>query len=135
MIYKELTGKVLEASFEVSNELSIGFIESVYRKSLVVALRQKGLNAEQEVPLEVKFRNNVVGDFYADILVENKVIVELKTVKNFVNEHFAQLINYLKATEVEVGLIINFGNPKIEYRRFENKFLNKNINIKNLLTE
>lgn len=135
MLYKELTGKILEAGFEVSNQLGIGFIESIYRKSLVIALEQKGLKAEQEVSLNVNFRNNLVGEFYADIVVEDKVIIELKTVKNFVNEHFAQLINYLKATEIEVGLIINFGNPKLEFRRFENKFLNKQLNIKDLLTK
>ncbi len=135
MLYKELTGKILEASFEVANEMGIGFLESVYQKSLAISLKQKGLKVEWEVPLKVKFRGSIVGEFYADILVEDKIIVELKTVKNFVNEHFAQIINYLKATGFEVGLIINFGNSKLEYRRFDNKFINKKIDIKDLLTE
>jgi GxxExxY protein len=123
MLYEDLTGKILEACFEVSKELGIGFIESVYQKALVVALQQKDLEVKWEVPLKVRFRGIVVGDFYADLLVENKVLVELKAVSSFANEHFAQVINYLKATGIEVGLIINFGNPKLEYRRFNNRFL------------
>ena len=123
MLYEDLTGKILEACFEVSNELGIGFVESVYEKALVVALQQKGLKAERQIPLTVHFRGVVVGEFFADVLVENKVLIELKAVKNFVNEHFAQIINYLKTTKIEVGLIVNFGNPKLEYRRFNNRFL------------
>ena len=123
MLYENLTGEILEACFEVSNELGIGFVESVYEKALVVALQQKGLKAERQIPLTVHFRGVVVGEFFADVLVENKVLIELKAVKNFVNEHFAQIINYLKTTKIEVGLIVNFGNPKLEYRRFNNKFL------------
>ena len=122
MLYEDLTGKILEASFEVSKELGIGFIESVYENALVVALRQKGLQVESQVPLKVVFRGVVVGEFYADILVEKKVLVELKAVSGFVKEHFAQILNYLKTTGIEVGLIINFGNPRLEYRRFENRF-------------
>ena len=123
MVYEELTGKILEACFEVSKELGIGFVESVYEKALMVALKQKGLQVENQVPLQVKFRGVVVGQFYADLLIEGKVLVELKAVSNFVNEHFAQIINYLKAIEIEVGLIVNFGSPKIQYRRFNNRFL------------
>ncbi|MGC2235457.1 MAG: GxxExxY protein [Pyrinomonadaceae bacterium] len=126
MLYEDLTGKILEASFEVSKELGIGFIESVYEKALVVALRQKGFHVESQVALKVNFRGVIVGEFYADLLVENKVLVELKAVNNFVNEHFAQLLNYLKTTGIEVGLIINFGNPKLEYRRFNNRFIEEN---------
>lgn len=122
MLHEDLTGKILEASFEVSRELGAGFLESVYEKALLVALRQKGLKAESQVPLEVKFRGVLVGDFFVDILVERKIIVELKTVNALSKENFAQVINYLKATGIEVGLLINFGNPKIEYRRFNNKF-------------
>ncbi|CAN5178928.1 GxxExxY protein [soil metagenome] len=117
MLFEELTGKILEAGFEVIRELGAGFLESVYEKSLLIALRQKGLNAVSQVPLQVKFRGSVVGEFYADILVEGKVVVELKTVKSILPEHKAQVINYLKATDIEVGLLINFGNPKLEYYR------------------
>ncbi len=138
MLYQELTGKILEACFEVSNELGSGFLESVYEKALLVALRQKGLNAESQIPIEVIFRDALVGEFYADILVENKVLLELKAVSGLSKEHFAQIINYLKATKVEVGMIVNFGTAKIEYRRFDNRFLqaenNENLSlISNLL--
>jgi len=125
MLYEELTKKILEACFEVSKELGVGFLESVYEKALIIALQQKGLKVESQVPLKVLFRGVIVGEFYADVLVENKILIELKAINNLANEHFAQLINYLKATEIEVGLIINFGNPKLEYRRFNNRFLVK----------
>ena len=123
MLYEDLTGKILEACFEVSKELGIGFLESVYEKALIVTLKQKGLKVENQVTLKVRFRGVVVGEFYADLLVEEKILIELKTVNSFANEHFAQLLNYLKATGIEVGLIINFGKPKLEYRRFNNRFL------------
>lgn len=125
MLYEDLTGKILESCFEVSKELGIGFLESVYEKALIIALQQKGLKVENQVPLKVKFRGIVVGDFYADLLIENKVLIELKAVNGLLNEHFAQILNYLKATEIEVGLIVNFGKPKLEYRRFNNRFLEK----------
>lgn len=117
MLFDELTGKILEASFEVSRELGAGFLESVYEKALFVALKQKGLNAVCQVPLHVKFRGVVVGDFYADMVVEGKVLVELKAVSRILPEHKAQVINYLKATGIETGLLINFGNARLEYNR------------------
>lgn len=120
MKHKELTGKILEACFEVSKELGAGFLESVYEKALFAALKQKGLNAISQVPLHVKFRGVLVGDFYADLLVEDKVLIELKAVSRILNEHKAQTINYLKATGIEVGLLINFGTAKLGYYRLYN---------------
>ncbi len=117
MLYKELTAKILEACFEVSNELDAGFLESVYEKALAIALRQKGLIAETRVPPPVRFRGENIGEFFADIIVEGKVMVELKAVKGLAAEHQAQLTDYLKATGVEVGLLVNFGRPKLEYKR------------------
>lgn len=134
MNHQDLTSKILEGCFEVSNELGVGFLESVYEKALLVALRQKGLKAESQVALEVRFRGAIVGQFYADILVENKILIELKAVNGLAKEHFAQIINYLKATKIEVGLIINFGNSKLEYRRFDNKFLEFEPNNRSSLT-
>jgi len=125
MIYEELTAKILEASFEVSNELGVGYIESVYEKALQVALLQKGFSVERQVPLKVDFRGVTIGDFAADMVVEEKVLLELKAVDNLSNQHFAQLLNYLKTTGIEVGMAINFGNPKLQYRRFENRFRQK----------
>lgn len=117
MLHSDLTNKILEASFEVSRELGAGFLESVYEKVMLVALKQKGLNAVCQVPLHVKFRGVIVGECYADILVENKVLAELKAVSRIAPELKAQVINYLKATGIEVGLLINFGNTKVEYNR------------------
>jgi GxxExxY protein len=116
-LYEDLTSKILSACFEVINELGTGFLESVYRKALIIALQQKGLRTKFQVPLAVFFRGQVVGEFYADIMVEDKVIIELKAVSALAPGHNAQLINYLKATGVEVGLLVNFGNRKLEYKR------------------
>jgi GxxExxY protein len=117
LLHEELTDKALGACFEVVRELGAGFLESVYEKALMVAIRQKGLHVEAQVPLTVKFRGVIVGEFFADILVEGKLIIELKSVSALRPEHQAQVINYLKATGIAVGLLVNFGNPKLEYRR------------------
>ena len=122
MKYEELTSVILNACFEVSNELGSGFLESVYEKALLVVLREKGLNVKSQVSLNVNFRGQCVGDFIADIVVEDKVLLELKAVKAIAPEHIAQILNYLKATGVEVGLLVNFGSSKLEYRRFNNRF-------------
>jgi GxxExxY protein len=113
-----LSEKVLAACFEVMNELGAGFLESVYEKALLIVLRDKGIAAKSQVPLSVMFRGEKVGEYFADILVEDKIIIELKAARAIAPEHQAQLINYLKATGIEVGLLINFGPTKLEYRRF-----------------
>ncbi len=117
LLYEELTAKIIEASFEVVNELGAGFLESVYQQAMLVALAQKRLRVRSQAPISVMFRGQSVGEFYADILVEDKVIVELKAVSALTPAHQAQVINYLKATGVEVGLLINFGRPRLEYKR------------------
>jgi GxxExxY protein len=118
-----LTGRILKICFDVSNELGCGFLESVYQKALLISLAEDGLQAESQVQLKVMFRNQQVGDFYPDIIVADTVILELKAVKALSSEHSAQVLNYLKATGIEVGLLVNFGSPKLEFRRFENNFL------------
>ncbi len=118
IMHEEITKVIIGCAFEVINELGAGFLESVYEKALLLALRQKGLSTISQQPVKVMFRGECVGDFYADIFVEKKVIVELKAVKTIAPEHQAQIINYLKATGIEAGLLINFGNPKLEYKRF-----------------
>jgi GxxExxY protein len=123
MIHRELTEKILGACFEVMNELGTGFLESVYEKALLIALRDKGISAQSQAPLSVQFREEKVGEFYSDILVENKIIVELKAAKAMAPEHKAQIINYLHATGLDIGLLINFGPTKLEYRRFHRKDL------------
>lgn len=121
MILEKLTEEVLGACFEVSNELGAGFIESVYEKSLLIALQGRNLKAKRQVPVNVAFRGQVVGEFFADIVVNDQIIIELKAVKALAPEHFAQTINYLKATGLETALLVNFGNRKVEYRRLHNK--------------
>ncbi|HXF06397.1 MAG TPA: GxxExxY protein [Blastocatellia bacterium] len=117
LLEKELTEKIIAACIEVSNELGPGFLESLYEKALLIALAEKGLTAQAQVPLRVQFRNRVVGEFYADILVEGRVIVELKAAKALTGEHEAQLLNYLKATGMKVGLLVDFGRPRLEWKR------------------
>ncbi len=116
--FKELTEKIIGCSFEVINELGSGFVESVYEKALIIALADAGIAAESQKGIQVISRSQKVGDFYADLLVEGRVIVELKAIKALLLEHHAQIINYLNATGLEVGLLINFGHPKLEFKRF-----------------
>jgi GxxExxY protein len=120
-MYEQITKIIIGCAFEVINELGTGFLESVYESAFILALRQKGLSAISQHPIKVMFRGECVGDFYVDIFVEGKVIVELKAVKAIAPEHQAQIINYLNATGIEVGLLINFGSPKLEYKRFTRK--------------
>lgn len=117
LINEDLTKKILGVCFEVLNELGPGFLESVYQKALVLALLQAGLKVKEQVPLTVLFRGQVVGEFIADIVVEGVVILELKSGKALSPEHEAQLLNYLKATGMKVGLLVNFGRPKLEWKR------------------
>ncbi len=116
--YGNITEAIIGCAFEVINELGAGFLESVYERAMAIALQQKGFKVQCHHPIQVFFRNKIVGEFYADLFVDEKVIVELKAVKAIAPEHQAQTINYLKATGIEVGLLINFGSSKLEYKRF-----------------
>jgi len=108
--HAELTNVVLAAFYEVYNELGHGFLESVYREAMVVALKRKGLTVQREKSVEVRFRGEPVGVFRTDLVVGDRVIVELKCARTIDSNHEAQLLNYLKATPYEVGLLLNFGN-------------------------
>ena len=119
MLHKELTDRIIGICFQVMNELGVGFVESVYHRALVIALRDAGLEVKSQVPLSVSFRGQVVGEFRADLLVEDAVLVELKAVVKILPEHKAQSINYLKACGLKVALLINFGNAKVEHYRLE----------------
>jgi len=120
--HKEVTDKILHAFFKVVYpQLGYGFLEKVYENALLIALKDLGLSARPQVRIEVFFQGQIVGEYYADMVVEDVVIVELKAVSQPTSEHEAQLLNYLRATPYEVGLLLNFG-PKPDFRRkvFEN---------------
>ncbi|MBZ5530532.1 MAG: GxxExxY protein [Acidobacteriia bacterium] len=119
--HSELTETIIGVFYDVYNELGYGFLESVYRNALKLALAEKRLKIETEVPVPVYFRGEKVGDFRADMVVNGCILLELKTADAIVIAHEAQLLNYLKATTLELGLILNFG-PKPQVRRlvFEN---------------
>ncbi len=123
MIHEELTGKIIKAFYKVYNTLGYGFLEKVYENALIFELRNDGLDVVSQMPINVYYSNQIVGEYYADLCVEGFVIVELKSVDNIIMAHEAQLINYLKATEKEVGLLLNFGK-KPEY--FRKVFTKKN---------
>ena len=117
MLYSELTENILGCCFDVMNELGSGFLESVYKNALFIAMTDKGLNVEAEKRFEVIFRDKKIGLYIADLIVEGTVIVELKCCEQIRPEHQAQVINYLKASEVPIGLLVNFGQRKLEYKR------------------
>ena len=117
MEHEELTKKIIAAAYHVYNKMGFGFLESVYEKCLLIELRKAGLRSEAQKPIVVKYENEVVGEFKADIIVEETVIVELKSVKQIMQAHEVQLVNYLVATGKPIGLILNFGEQKVEVRR------------------
>ena len=118
MDLNDITYKINGAVFEVNRELGSGFIEKVYENALLLELREMGLKAENQVPIIVKYKGNEVGEYFADIVVEDQVILELKTVDALEKIHEAQLLNYLKATGHEMGLLINFSHPKAQIKRY-----------------
>jgi len=97
--------------------LGYGFLEKVYEKALMIELRSRGLSVENQLPLKVRYKEQIVGEYFADLLVEGRVIVEIKSVTNLLKEHQAQLLNYLKATGIHVGLLVNFTKNKAEIKR------------------
>lgn len=125
--HSELTGIILKAFYNVYNKLGYGFLEKVYENAMMIELKKIGLNAEKQKPIKVYYDEFLVGDYYADIFVENKVIIELKAVEKICPEHEVQLVNYLKATEIEVGLLLNFGPKPQQKRRVLTKEYLKNI--------
>jgi GxxExxY protein len=113
----ELTQKIIGGAYTVSNKLGSGFLEKVYENALAIEMRKLNLKTEQQFPITVYYDTFVIGDFVADLLVENCVLVELKTVKELNDVHLAQCMNYLKATTLNICLLINFYRPKVEIKR------------------
>jgi GxxExxY protein len=113
----DVTYAINGAVFEVNRVLGPGFLEKVYENALLIELKRKRLKAESQAPIKVSYKGNAVGEYVVDILVEGKVIVELKTVEKLEKAHEAQLLNYLKATGIHVGLLVNFKHPKAQVKR------------------
>jgi len=117
MDLNDITYKINGAIFEVNRELGPGFLEKVYENALMILLEREGIPSKQQAPADVYFQDRIVGQYFADILVDNKMILELKTVDAIGNVHKAQILNYLRATGLKLGLILNFAKPRLEYKR------------------
>lgn len=119
LLHKELVYEIVGCAMEVHSEMGPGFLEAVYEEALTIVFDDKGLGYEVQKPLTIRFRGKVLKKkFFADLVVEDKVIIELKAVAQFHKVDEAQLINYLKATGIRVGLLVNFGKEKLEWKRF-----------------
>jgi|CXWL01.1.fsa_nt_gi GxxExxY protein len=121
LLYSDLTYKVIGLGMQVHTTLGHGYLEKVYENSLMVLFRKAGIHAEQQVPIKVRFEGEIVGDYCADILLENKLILELKAAIKITDVHKAQTLNYLKATGLELTLIMNFGGASFEHHRLINR--------------
>jgi GxxExxY protein len=117
MEYKELTEKIIGCAYRVYNKMGFGYLESVYEKCMLIELGKAGFDIESQKPIRVQYDGEVVGDFIADILVNDTVLLELKSVRKLVEAHEVQLVNYLVATGKPVGLLINFGETKVGVKR------------------
>ena len=117
MEYKDLTEKIIGCAYRVYNKMGFGYLESVYEKCMLIELRKAGFDIESQKPIRVQYDGEVVGDFIADILVNDTVLLELKSVRKLVEAHEVQLVNYLVATGKPVGLLINFGKTKVGVKR------------------
>ncbi|KJF43002.1 GxxExxY protein [Draconibacterium sediminis] len=125
--YSDLTEAIIKCFYKVYNELGYGFLEKVYHNALLIELQNEELKVESQKPIKVSYQGDVVGEYYADIIVEDVVILELKATETVTEAHEFQLINYLKATNIEIGLLLNFGKkPEIRRKIFTN---NKSVNI------
>lgn len=128
MLHSDLTEKIIQSFYTVYNSLGFGFLENVYEKSLLKELKESGLKADSQVPINVFYKKEWVGKYFADIIVEDLVIIELKTIDRLSPEHEVQILNYLKTTNIEIGLVLNFKyTPQIKrkiYTRDRKKHLN-----------
>ena len=118
MIQDELSEQIIGCAYKVYNTLGFGFLEKIYENALLEELKIQGLHAESQVPIKVSYKNAVVGEYVADIMVEESVILELKSQQQLLKVHEAQLLNYLKATEARVGMLVNFAYPRATIKRF-----------------
>lgn len=123
MLHEQLTEQIIGAFYKVYNTLRYGFLEKVYENALALELRKTGINVVQQKPVTVRYDDVVVGEYFTDLLANDLVILEIKAAGTICPEHEAQLLNYLRATYIEVGLLLNFGKePEVRRKIFENKF-------------
>lgn len=124
MLHQEITETIIKCFYKVYNDLGFGFLEKVYENALMIELRACKLTAEKQIPIEVFYKSHSVGNYFADIVVDNKVIIELKAGEgNLIEAHELQLVNYLKATNMEVGLLLSFGKkPEFKRKIFTNNY-------------
>ena len=121
MKHKELTEEIIKIFYKVYNTLGYGFLEKIYENAMMIEFRKTALPAVSQSPIKVVYGDEIIGEYFADILVDGKIIIEIKAVKNLIVDHEAQILNYLKATNVEVGLLLNFGpEPEIKRKVFDN---------------
>ena len=125
--HSDITDKIIKAYYNVYNKLGYGFLEKVYENAMMIELPKLGLSCKNQVPIKVFYDSRNIGEYFADILVNEVVIVELKAAENLCEEHECQLINYLKATDIEVGILLNFGKtPQLKRKVFSSEFKNHN---------
>ncbi len=115
--YSDLTSDILRVYYDVYNNLGYGFLEKVYENAMMIELKKQGIPCQRQVPIEVYYDDQSIGHYFADILVDDKIIIELKAAEGLLPEHECQLVNYLKATDIEVGLLLNFGKKPQHKRR------------------
>ena len=123
MQHQETTEQIIKAFYNVYNTLGYGFLEKVYENALLIELKKNGFMCEKQKPISVFYENEIVGEFFADIIVNDTIILELKACETLINEHELQVINYLKATDIEVALLLNFGKiPQVKRKIYSNEF-------------
>ena len=129
-LHKELTSQIIKCFYTVYNKLGYGFLEKVYENALKIELQNNGLFVEKQKSIKVYYENQIVGEYFADLVIDNKIIVELKASETLCEEHEYQLINYLKATNIEIGLLLNFGKkPEIRRKIFTNELNTDNTDL------
>lgn len=128
LLHKEITEEIIKAYYNVYNELGFGFLEKVYQNAMIEELKIAGFEVQCQKKILVHYKEKIVGEYFADIIVDNKVIIELKSCETLLKEHEIQLLNYLKATEIEVGLLLNFGK-KVAFKRKICTNNNKKLNL------
>jgi GxxExxY protein len=117
MKHEDITRRIIGCAYKVYNTLGFGFLESVYKKAMVIEMQKNDISVEDEKALRVYYEEQVVGEFYADLFVEQQIVIELKSVRSLIKEHEVQLVNYLNALKKEIGLLVNFGPKGVEVKR------------------